>query len=112
MGEMTVTSPDQPGVALSIMNLAGTPKTFGRVYTTAWSTIQALCLGYASWQNPAADSTCNIFSANTVAGWAGVDRDVAKNWLNSGGSTDLEYLGNDDHQYRYIDFVFDQFTRK
>lgn len=112
MGEMTVTSPDQPGVALSIVNLAGTPKTPGRAYTTAWSTIQALCLGYGSWQNQAADSTCNIISANAAAGWTGVDRDVAKNWLNVGGSTDLEYLGRADYQYRFIDFVFDQFSRR
>ena len=41
MGEMTVTSPDQSGVALSIVTLAGTPKTLGRAYITAWSTNQA-----------------------------------------------------------------------
>jgi len=33
MSEMTVTSPDQPGVALSIVKRAGTPKTLGRAYT-------------------------------------------------------------------------------
>jgi len=112
IGEMTITSAERPGFVLSIVNLSGTPKALGRAYTTAWIVIQSVCLGYATWQEQDADPVCNILSANAAAGWVGIDRDVAKNWLNTGGSTDLGYLGSNDYQFRFIDFVFDEFVRR
>jgi uncharacterized protein YbdZ (MbtH family) len=56
----------------SIINFAGPLKTGRRDYATAWSVIQALCLGYTT-IDPGTDAKCNILSANAAAGWVGIE---------------------------------------
>ncbi len=111
INEATITLNDRPGVVFSVVNLEGELKTPGREFTIAWATLQAVCLGYGTGQSEDADPICNIISANAAAAWVGMARDHAMEWLNSGGSTDLAYLGSEDYQFRFIDFVFDEFVR-
>lgn len=100
----------QPGQIVSVVNLSGTEKTLGWDFTIDWAVMQAVCLGYATQDNPDADALCNVVTANAAAGWAGVDRDTAQDFLD-GGSTGLEYLDQRDYKFRFIDFVYDTFQR-
>ncbi len=100
----------QPGQIMSVVNLSGTEKTLGRDFTITWAVMQAVCLGYAVQDNPNADAMCNIIAANAAAGWAGVDRGVIQDFLD-GGSTGLEYLGERDYEFRFIDFVYEAFLK-
>jgi hypothetical protein len=94
----------------SLVNLAGPPKSGRQDFANAWAVIQAICIAYAG-DFPDVDPVCNIISANAAAGWVGVDQDQAEEIINSYGATQLGYLGNKDYQYRFIDYVFDEFTR-
>lgn len=109
--EASIGMPSRPGEIVSVVNLSGTPKTLGRAYTTDWAVMQAVCLAFAMQDNPDPDAICNIISANGAAGWAGIERDVIQEFLD-GGSTELEYLGHRDYEFRFIDFVYDGFLRK
>jgi hypothetical protein len=111
IGEFTVSSNKQPGQPISVVNLSGTPKALGSTFTTAWNTIQAVCLGYTIQQNSNADSECNVVAANAAAGWAGIDRKTAESQLNVLGSTNVSYLGSQDINFRFIDFVYQKFIQ-
>lgn len=94
----------------SLVNLAGPPKSGRQDYANAWAVIQAICIAYAE-DFPDVDPVCNIISANAAAGWTGIDQEEAAEIINSYGATQLGYLGNRDYRYRFIDFVYGEFTR-
>jgi hypothetical protein len=94
----------------SLINLAGPPKSEQQDFGNAWAVIQAICIAYAG-DFPDVDPVCNIISANAAAGWVGIEQEQAAETINSYGSTQLGYLGNRDYQYRFIDFVYNEFTR-
>jgi hypothetical protein len=94
----------------SLVNLAGPPKSGRQDFANAWAVIQAICIAYAGdFQD--VDPVCNIISANAAAGWVGVDHDQAEEIIASYGATQLGYLGNKDYQYRFINFVYEEFAR-
>ena len=108
-GEVTV-SIDQSYLT-SLINLAGPPKNDRQDFANAWAVIQALCLGYSG--NLADnDPICNIISANAAAGWVGMEQKKAEEIINAYGTTQLEYLGNKDYQYRFISFVYEEFVHE
>jgi len=94
----------------SIVNLAGPNKNGRKDYASSWSVIQAICIAYAG-NFVDADPVCNIISANAAAGWVGIESNEAKKIIDGYGTTQLSYLGNKDYQYRFIDFVYNDFTR-
>jgi hypothetical protein len=94
----------------SLINLAGPPKSGRQDFGNAWAVIQAICIAYAG-DFPDVDPVCNIISANAVAGWIGIEQEQAAEIINSYGSTQLGYLGNRDYQYRFINFVYEEFVR-
>lgn len=94
----------------SLVNLAGPPKSGRQDFANAWAVIQAVCIAYAGDFHDV-DPVCNIISANAAAGWVGLDRDQAEEIVNGYGATQLGYLGNKDYQYRFVDFVYGEFTR-
>lgn len=94
----------------SIVNLAGPNKNGRKDYASSWSVVQAICIAYAgNFQD--VDPVCNIISANAAAGWVGIESNEAKEIIDGYGTTQLSYLGNKDYQYRFIDFVYNDFTR-
>ncbi len=106
-GEMTLSIDNNS--FLSIVNLAGPKKNGHQDYANSWSVIQAICLAYArDFQD--SDPACNIISANAAAGWVGMDKKQTEELINSYGMTQLSYLGNKDYQYRFIDFVYEDFV--
>jgi hypothetical protein len=105
-GEISLTV-DQ-GNIVSIVNLAGPKKNGRQDYANAWSTIQAVCLAFAI-NIEDSDPICNIISANAAAGWTGINRSEAEQMITAYGSTRLEYLGNQDYQYRFIPSIYDSF---
>jgi hypothetical protein len=107
-GEMTVSI--DMSYFTSLINLAGPSKNGHQDYANAWSIIQALCLAYAGGFEDS-DSVCNIIAANAAAGWVGLGEEQAAKIINGYGLTELEYLGNKDYQYRFIDFVYQEFVR-
>jgi hypothetical protein len=94
----------------SLVNLAGPAKNENLEFSNAWSVIQAICLAYAGGYQDS-DPVCNIISANAAAGWVGIEKKSASDLINSYGMTDLGYLGSRDYQYRFIDFVHEEFAR-
>jgi hypothetical protein len=107
-GEMTLSI--DSGHFHSIVNLAGPHKNGRKDYANSWSVIQAICIAYAgNFQD--VDPVCNIISANAAAGWVGIEPDEAEEIINGYGATQLSYLGNKDYQYRFIDFVYNDFIR-
>lgn len=94
----------------SLVNLAGPPKSGMQDFGNAWAVIQAICIAYAG-DFPDVDPVCNIISANAAAGWIGIEQEQAAEIINSYGSTQLGYLGNRDYQYRFINFVYNEFFR-
>jgi hypothetical protein len=94
----------------SLVNLAGPPKSGRQDFANAWAVIQAICIAYAG-DFPDVDPVCNVISANAAAGWVGVDRNQAEKTIASYGATQLGYLDNKDYQYRFIDFVYEEFAR-
>ena len=94
----------------SLINLAGPTKSGRQDFGNAWAVIQAICIAYAG-DFPDVDPVCNIISANAAAGWVGIESEQAAEIINSYGSTQLGYLGNRDYQYRFINFVYDEFIR-
>jgi hypothetical protein len=106
-GEVTI-SIDKTYVR-SLINLAGPAKNRSQEFANAWSVVQAICLGYAGdFQDN--DPICNIISANAAAGWVGMDEQSAAELINSYGMTNLSYLGSTDYRYRFIDFVYEEFS--
>jgi len=94
----------------SLVNLAGPAKNGSQDFGNSWSVIQAICLAYAGdFQD--SDPVCNIISANAAAGWVGMYGKSAADLINSYGMTDLGYLGSKDYQYRFIEFVYEEFIR-
>ena len=94
----------------SLVNLAGPAKNGNQEFSNAWSIIQAICLAYAGdYQDN--DPVCNVISANAAAGWVGMEEKSAADLINSYGMTDLGYLGSRDYEYRFIDFVYQEFIR-
>jgi hypothetical protein len=94
----------------SLVNLAGPTKNGSQEFANAWSVVQAICIAYAGdFQD--SDPGCNIISANAAAGWVGMEGKQAADIINSYGMTDLGYLGSKDYQYRFIDFVYQEFIR-
>ena len=107
-GEVTV-SIDQ-SYLMSLVNLAGPPKSERQDYANTWAVIQALCLGYSG--NLADnDPICNVISVNAAAGWVGMEREKAEEIISSYGATRLGYLGNKDYRYRFISFLYEEFVR-
>jgi hypothetical protein len=96
------------GNVVSIVNLAGPKKNGRQDYANAWSAIQAICLAFAI-NIEDSDPICNIISANAAAGWTGIGRSEAEQMITAYGSTRLEYLGNQDYQYRFIPSIYDSF---
>jgi hypothetical protein len=94
----------------SLINLAGPRKNGRQDFANTWAVIQAICISYAG-DFPDVDPVCNIISANAAAGWIGIDQEQAVEIINSYGTTQLGYLGNKDYRYRFISFVYDEFTR-
>jgi hypothetical protein len=94
----------------SLVNLAGPPKSGRQDFGNAWAVIQAICIAYAG-DFPDVDPVCNIISANAAAGWIGIEPEQAAEIINSYGSTQLDYLGNKDYQYRFINFVYSEFIQ-
>jgi hypothetical protein len=94
----------------SLVNLAGPLKSGRQDFGNAWAIIQAICIAYAG-DFPDVDPVCNIMSANAAAGWIGIEPEQAAEIINSYGSTQLDYLGNRDYQYRFINFVYNEFVR-
>lgn len=109
ISEFTLTD-SEAGIGWSVINLQGPEKQLGREFTIDWATIQAVCLAYSAYQYENADPICNVISANAAAGWASIDRSAAESFL-AGGSTGLEYLGSQDFEFRFIDFVYEEFSR-
>lgn len=107
-GEMTLVADGQ--FSTSLINLAGPIKNYNLAYSEAWSVIQSVCLAYTI-DNPNHDPICNIFSANAAAGWAGIKPSEAESIINAYGKTSLEYLGSEDLEYRFIDFVYNEFAQ-
>ena len=105
-GELTVAIDKR--FVTSLINLAGPPKNNRQDFASAWSVIQAVCLGYSG-DFTDNDPVCNIISANAAAGWVGMEQEQAAEIINSYGSTQLEYLGSRDYQYRFINFVYEEF---
>lgn len=105
-GEVSLTV-DQ-GNVVSIVNLAGPKKNGRQDYANAWSTVQAVCLAFTI-NIEDSDPICNIISANAAAGWTGINRSEAEQMITAYGSTRLEYLGNQDYQYRFIPSIYDAF---
>jgi hypothetical protein len=105
-GEISLTV--YQGNVISIVNLAGPKKNGRQDYANAWSTIQAVCLAFAI-NIEDSDPICNIISANAAAGWTGINRSEAEQMITAYGSTRLEYLGNQDYQYRFIPSIYDSF---
>jgi hypothetical protein len=95
---------------VSLVNLAGSPKSGRQDFGNAWAVIQAICIAYAG-DFPDVDPVCNVISANAAAGWVGIEQEQAAEIINSYGSTQLGYLGNRDYQYRFINFVYEEFVR-
>lgn len=94
----------------SLVNLAGPVKNGSQDFANAWSVVQAICLAYTGdFQD--SDPVCNIISANAATGWVGMEQKPAANLINSYGMTDLSYLGSKDYQYRFIEFVYEEFVR-
>ena len=94
----------------SLVNLAGPVKNGSQEFTNAWSVVQAICLAFTGdFQDN--DPVCNIISANAAAGWVGMEQKSAPDLINSYGMTDLSYLGSRDYQYRFIEFVYEEFVR-
>jgi len=107
-GEMTVAI-DKSDFT-SMINLAGPSKNGRQDFADAWSFVQAICLAYAGdFQDR--DPVCNIISANAAAGWVGMAEKEAAEIINSYGVTELGYLGNKDYQYRFINFVYQEFVQ-
>ena len=94
----------------SLVNLAGPPKSERQDFGNAWAVIQAICIAYAG-DFPDVDPVCNVISANAAAGWVGIEQEQAAEIIDSYGSTQLGYLGNRDYQYRFINFVYEEFVR-
>ena len=94
----------------SLVNLAGPVKNGSQEFTNAWSVIRAICLGYTG-DFKDSDPVCNIISANAAAGWVGMEQKPAADLINGYGMTDLSYLGSRDYQYRFIEFVYEEFVR-
>ena len=94
----------------SIVNLAGPAKNGSQEFANAWSVVQAICLAYAGHFQDS-DPVCNIISANAATGWVGMQGKRAADLINSYGMTDLGYLGSRDYRYRFIEFVYEEFTR-
>jgi len=95
---------------MSLVNLAGPPKSERQDFGNAWAVIQAICIAYAG-NFLDVDPVCNVISANAAAGWVGIEQEQAAETINGYGSTQLGYLGNRDYQYRFIDFVYKEFVR-
>lgn len=93
----------------SLINLAGPAKNGSQEFADAWSVIQAICLAYAR-DFEDSDPVCNIISANAAAGWVGMEKKSAADLINSYGMTDLGYLGSKDYRYRFMDFVYQEFS--
>ena len=107
-GEMTVAI--DKSYFTSIINLAGPSKNGRQDFANAWSFVQAICLAYAGdFQD--SDPVCNIISANAAAGWVGIAEEQAAEIINGYGTTELGYLGNKDYQYRFINFVYQEFVQ-
>ena len=94
----------------SLVNLAGPPKSGHQDLGNAWAVIQAICIAYAG-DFPDVDPVCNVISANAAVGWVGIEQEQAAEIINNYGSTQLGYLGNRDYQYRFINFVYNEFVR-
>ena len=94
----------------SLINLAGPTKSGRQDFGNSWAVIQAICIAYAG-DFPDVDPVCNIISANAAAGWIGIEPEQAAEIISSYGSTQLGYLGNKDYQYRFINFVYNEFVR-
>jgi hypothetical protein len=107
-GEMTIAIDN--AYFRSLVNLAGPTKNGNQEFSNAWSVIQAICLAYAG-DDQDSDSVCNVISANAAAGWVGMEEQSAADLINSYGMTDLGYLGSRDYEYRFIDFVYQEFIR-
>jgi hypothetical protein len=105
-GEVTVFI-DQSHLT-SLINLAGPPKNDRQDFADAWAVIQAVCLG-CSGNFVDSDPVCNITSANAAAVWVGMERKKAEEFINSYGTTQLDYLGNKDFQYHFISFIYEAF---
>ncbi len=107
-GELTVSM--DSSYFISLINLAGPRKNGRQDFANAWALIQAICIAYAG-DFPDVDPVCNIISANAAAGWIGMEQEQAAEIINSYGTTQLEYLGSRDYLYRFINVVYEEFTR-
>ena len=94
----------------SLVNLVGPAKNGRQDYANAWSIIEAICLAFIG-KVTDSDPVCNIISANVAAGWVEMEQQDAAKIIRDHGSAHLKYLGNQGYQYRFIDFVYNEFVR-
>jgi type II secretory pathway pseudopilin PulG len=99
------------GTAVSVVNLAGTPKIPGPEFTSDWATVQAVCIGFTQ-QTRDDDPICNIISANAASAWFGIERTEAEKMINGYGFTNLAYLDQKAYKFRFIDTVYEAFVQK
>ncbi|GAB4163871.1 MAG: hypothetical protein Fur003_6310 [Candidatus Dojkabacteria bacterium] len=110
-GEATVVSELEDGshTLTTFIALNGPKREYNA--QTYWSIAQAMCLGFTQ-NTPNNDAYCNVFAANATAGYIGLDKETAKEWIASYGTTELPtYIaGAKSAEYVFDEIVYDSFS--